>query len=292
MVRHSGAIAIRLLLAAACTVAAGTRAADAQAGPSLAETLARVGGRVTEWFSSARAVVADERVSIQRLRADMAPDSPPRYLDFELRLAWDPSTAETGILPEATVVRQLLRVNGRRPRPRDEEGCLDPKAVTPEPLSMFLPDQRAAFNFTERGRATVDGRSAVVIDYRGVARQTPVVTWKDECASIDLPGWTAGRVWIDAATYDVLRLDERLVGQYDFDVPYAQQRRGAPRSLNLERADSSARYRRVEFTDPPESLMLPEEITVLTVIRGAGAHRIRRGYSGYRRFLAEARVLP
>ena len=37
--------------------------------------------------------------------------------------------------------------------------------------------------------------------------------------SFDLPGRTKGRVWIDGATHDVLRVDEQLMGQFDYMLP-------------------------------------------------------------------------
>ena len=298
MGRHPRTVASHVILIGACAAAGlAVRASpvlEAQAAPSVQDTLARVGDRVAEWFTRARSVMSDERVSIQSLRADMTSDTPPRRLDFELRVAWDPDEALAGAPVEARVMRQLVRVNGRAPRPRDEAGCLDPKNATPEALAMFLPEKRADFQFSHAGRTTIGGRAALMLDYRPRTRRIPDVTWRADCVTVDLPGWTAGRVWIDAETHDVLRLDERLTGQYEFNVPREHQRRGAPRWMVIERADSSVRYRRVEFADPPETLMLPQNVDVVTVFRGAGIqrHRIRQQYSGYRRFLADARVVP
>jgi hypothetical protein len=61
----------------------------------------------------------------------------------------------------------------------------------------------------------------------------------------------------------------------------------------LERADSSIRYRRVEFNNPPDSLVLPAEVETVTVWRGGSTQRTRisQRFSGYRRFIADARVL-
>ena len=40
--------------------------------------------------------------------------------------------------PEATVLRQLVSIDGKPPRAGDEPGCLDPKPVSTEPLAMLL----------------------------------------------------------------------------------------------------------------------------------------------------------
>jgi hypothetical protein len=110
---------------------------------------------------------------------------------------------------------------------------------------------------------------------------------------VSLPGRSRGRIWIDAGTYDVLRLDEHLVGLFDFSVPREHQRRGASTSMTIERADSSIRYQRVTFDDPPETLMLPVSVETVTVIRGGGIQRTRisQRFSGFRRFIGDARVV-
>jgi hypothetical protein len=262
-------------------------------GTGVDETIARVGARVIEWYARAQSIVSTEDVWITPMRFDMSPAEPARHLGFELRVAWDADTA-SGDLPEPSILRQILTINGRPPRANDEPGCMDPKPVSPEPLMMLLPEERRGFQFTPAGTTRVDGRAALMIDYKGIAPGPPEITWTKDCVTIDLPGRARGRIWIDASTYDVLRLDEHLAGWFEFPVPRDHQRRGASPSIVIERADSSIRYRRVEFRDPPETLMLPAQVDTFTVFRGGGIRRTRisQRYSGYRRFLADARVLP
>ena len=275
-------------------LAAAAPAAQQAAPPDVQDTIVRVGRRVAEWYSRAQSIVSLETVVITPLGFDMSPALPARRLGYELRVAWDPVTAGPGTFPEPSILRQILTVNGRAARDTDEPGCMDPKPVTPEPLMMLLPEQRDDFAFTFAGTGRVDGRPVLMFDYKGVAAGTPDVAWTEECVSVSLPGRSRGRIWVDAATHDVLRLDEHLVGMFEFNVPREHQRRGATRSMVVERADSSIRYRRVEFTDPPDTLILPSEVETITVIRGGGTQRTRisQRFSGYRRFLADARVLP
>jgi len=283
-------------VAAAALLAALTASPAAQSAAAVDLTLVmdRVGQRVMAWYSRAQSIVSNEEVWIQQLRYDLTPTESPRRLGYELRVAWDPDLAEPGQLPEATVVRQLMSVNGGPPRTEADSSCYDPKPVSPEPLGMLLPDRREEFRFSVADRTQVNGRDALVVDFESAGRREAEVVWSGECVSVTLPGWSDGRIWIDAASYDVLRLDEHLVGQFGFDVPTEQQRRGATRSMVIERADSSIRYRRVDFTDPAESLMLPSEVEIMTVIRGPGVRRTRiwQRYTGHRRFLGDARVLP
>ena len=98
-----------------------------------------------------------------------------------------------------------------------------------------------------------------MIDYRSVRPEEPKVEWKEECVSIDLPGRARGRIWADPETSEILRLDEGIIGLVDIAVPRKQQRTGGPTYMTIERADSSIRYRRVPFTDPDETLLLPVE---------------------------------
>lgn len=265
-----------------------------QAPVDVDELLTRVGGRVEQWYARAQSIISLETVSIQPLRSDLTPVDFPRRLAYELRVAWDPERAEPGSLPEASVLRQLTSINGRAPRDRDEPGCMDPKPVSPEPLAMLLPARRGQFEFSVAGRTRVDGRAAVMVDYRGIAPGPPDIKWTRECVTVSLPGRSRGRIWIDAETYDVLRLDEHLVGQFDFPVPREQVRRGAAASMIIERADSSIHFRRVQFRDPEETLLLPAAIDTLTIVRGGAAQRTRitQRFSDYRRFLTDGRIVP
>ena len=261
--------------------------------PDLATALLRVSDRVEHWYSRAQTVVSTETVAIQQLRADMSPAEPPRRLAFDLRVAWDPGAVGPRGVPEAAIVREMLSVNGRPARGDDHAGCMDPKPVSPEPLAMLLPARLRESEFSLAGAGRVDDRRTLMIDYRGVAALPAEIAWKDDCVTISLPGRSRGRIWVDADTYDVLRIDDRLVGTFRFDVPREYIRRGAVASMVIERAESSIRYRRVEFQDPPETLMLPAAVDTITVMRGAGLQRVRitQRFTDHRRFLTDSRLV-
>jgi hypothetical protein len=271
---------------------ASSGAAPPARQPDFADTLSRVSRRIEQWYARAASIVSTEHVWIQPLRADMSPLDFPRRLAFELRLEWDPARTGADGAPVANVVREPMRINGRLPSPGDP-GCMDPKPVSPEPLAMLLPARLTESVFRPAGTARVDGRAAIMIDYRGDSSLPDEITWTDECVSLQLPGRSRGRIWVDAETFDVLRVDDRLVGTFSFDVPRDQVRRGASRSMVIERADSSIRYRRVTFSDPEETLWLPASIETVTVIRGAGTQRTRitQRFSDYRRFLTAGRIV-
>jgi hypothetical protein len=263
-----------------------------QPAGDLAATMARVGRRVEQYYARAQSLVALETVRIQPLSADNTPAGFGRHLAYELRVAWDPQHAP-GTLPEATVLREILTVNGRAPRASDEPGCMDPKPVSPEPLAMLLASRREEYSFSLAGTRNVDGRPAVMVDYKPVAAGKAEIEWDDTCVTVSLPGRSRGRIWIDATSDDVIRLDEHLVGLFEFRVPPEQMRGGGPSHMVIERADSSIRYKRVDFRDPQERLMLPASIETMTIIRGSGVPRVRitQRFSDYRRFLTGGRLM-
>ncbi|OFW17076.1 MAG: hypothetical protein A3F70_17390 [Acidobacteria bacterium RIFCSPLOWO2_12_FULL_67_14] len=282
------------VLALLLTGGGTTAAADGpEAGSSLPETLQRVGRRLEQWYSRAQTVVSRESVSIQPLGPDLSPDGFARRLDFDLRVSWDPASGSAEGLPDATVLRDIVRVNGRPAAAQRDSGCMDPKPVSPEPLTMLLPARLDETEFSLAGIGRVDGRASVMIDYRGRRDQPAGIDWTDECVTVSLPGRSKGRVWVDAETYDVLRLDDRLEGWFEFNVPGEFVRRGAARSMIIERAETSIRYKLVAFQDPSEMLMLPVSVETLTVIRGTEIQRVRisQRFTDHRRFLTVGRLV-
>jgi hypothetical protein len=275
-------------------VTARLAATEEPLGPAAVPGLmTRIAERIEQYYARARSIVSQETVQLEPLGIDLLPDgSHVRRLVFELRVAWE-ATTEGARPPEATVLRQLVSVDGRPPRAGDEPGCLDPKPVATEPLAMLLSGRQREFAFTWRDSGRTDGRPSVTLDYKSVKPQPPDVTWKGECVSIELPGRTRGRVWVDRRTADVLRLDEQLTGTVEIRVPKAQMRTGLPTDMIVERADSSIRYHPVEFHDPDEVVMLPESIESLQVIRNSGAPRLRivQRFSNYKRFMTGGRIV-
>jgi hypothetical protein len=288
---HGGDVRPR---AAAIVWALAATAAAQSAAPTAADVsgrLDRVGERVAAYYARARSVTSTETVWIQTLARDFSPVGFARRLVYELRIGWDPLGG--GQASEAQVLRQLLTVNGRTPGPDDEAGCMDPRPVSPEALSLLLPQKRGGYTFTWAGETRLDGRESVMIDYRSVATDPPEIVWTDDCVSVELPGRTRGRLWVDTQTDDVLRLDEHLVGMFEFPVPFDRARGTGPRSMIIERADSSIRFHTVSFEDPDETIVLPRTIETLTFWRNAGVARVRttQTFSDYRRFITEGRVV-
>jgi hypothetical protein len=254
-------------------------------------SVARVGDYVEKYYARAQSLMVDENVAIQPLGLDLRHDGFARRLTYELRVEWNPDA--TGEESPATVTRQLIAINGRPPKPDQEPECLDPRSTSPEPLAFLLPERREKFIFKTAGLGRVNGRAAVMIDYRSVKPEAPKVEWKDECVSIDLPGRARGRIWADPETSEILRLDEGIIGLVDITVPRKQQRPGGSTYMTIERADSTIRYRRVAFTDPDETLVLPWSIETTTIVKNSGSPRTRisQTFTNYRRFVTGTRIV-
>lgn len=287
---RSGAIGILVGLVG---LAASTAAQPQPAVVDVGSMLVRVGERVAEYFARAQSLVCRETVSLQTLNPDLMTDgSRARRLLYDLRIEWLPSP-DSNELPVANVLREIVSVDGRPPRPKDEPGCMDPKPVTPDTLVMLLPSKQSDYSFVFAGVGKQDGRAAVMIDYRSLEKGDVKVTTNKDCLSVEVPGRNRGRVWIDQVTGDVLRLDDRLTGMIDFDVPADRSRGRARGYMTIERADTSIRYRQVTFQDPEETLLVPTSIDTVTVIRNSGAPRVRKTqrFTDYRRFVTEGRIV-
>ena len=258
----------------------------------LAGLLARIGERVEAYYARAQSILCVETVRLQPMDYNFGGAIHTRKLVYELRVSWEPAVGDS--VPEANVLRQLMSIDGRRPKPNEEPGCLDPKPVSLDPLSFLLPHHQPEYKFTYKGSGRTNGRTAVMIDYGPSGSPPAEVKWNESCVSINVPARTTGRLWVDTETGDVLRIDETVRGPYDIEVPVSERRKGANAWLTLDRADSTIRFKAVAFSDPEEMVLLPESMEMMSVIRGSGAPRllIKQDFTGYQRFVTGARVIP
>jgi hypothetical protein len=282
------------MLATAVGLMAG--ALTAQTSPvDLDEILARAAARVEEYIARAQRIVFVEKTIIQYVRSDMTPEGFARVLESDLRVESD-GADDGDASSEPRVVRELKRVNGHLPRKKDDQDCLDPNPISSEPLTFLLPAQREKYVFTWAGPGKGKDKNVVMLDFRELGSGKPEVTERsdrgDGCYSIDLPGRGRGRVWLDASTFEVLRIDQRINAQVDIRVPDRRNRRfGFPDLQVIERLDTSIRYKSFSFSDPEEVVLLPESIDTLMLVRGMQSYRMRQTFSNYRRFVTGGRLV-
>ena len=264
----------------------------------LINTLQRVGERVERFFLRAQSIVCVESVRLQPLNAGLTTDGFARSVESELRLTWEPNS-DPDKVPEAQAVRQVMKVNGRPPKKNDHDNCTTPEqnATETQPLSMLLPGQREKYRFGYAGLGKLEGRNAIMLDYEEIKKvsvKVEEIPGNEDCISYDIDGGMGGRVWIDPATYDVLRLDSRLKGLVDVRMPSKVSRRSGNSYWTVERFDTSIRFKPVSFQDPQETLILPISMSQMRITHGAGTPRLRTNteYTNYRRFLTGARIVP
>jgi hypothetical protein len=279
---------------------AASVAVRAQQPPAdLDSTLTLAAARVEEFFTRAASLVVNEHVYVQPLSFGLSGDGPGRSIESELRLSWTPGADGDGAT-EAQTLRLVHKVNGRKPRRNDRNNCTTAEQHDTETqvLSMLLPSQHGDYVWKFAGRGKIDGRTALLLDFQ--EKQTIAVTdvrvleSNDDCISYNIEGGMRGRVWVDAESYDVLRMDHHLGGQVEVEMPRRlRNRAGVSPIWTVERIDTTFRFKRVRFADPEETLVLPVSSTSLRITRGAGTPRLRVNteYKQYRRFMTGGRVI-
>lgn len=274
----------------------GGAAPDRLDTATLAATLQRAGARVEAFFSRAQSLVCTETVSIQPLSSGLTSEGFGRTIESELRLWWETNDGPTAT---AQTRRQVLTVNRRPPKTNDPNSCTVPEQQDTEtqPLSMLLEEQRGEYEFTSAGTARVQGREALMVDFRHtvpVSVDVSTIDGKDDCVSYALNGGFRGRLWFDRETLDVLRMEQRLSGLIDVKLPrHLLRRPGAEPAWTLERWDTSIRFGTVAFQEPAEALVLPLSSSTLRITRGSGTPRVRTEtkYVNYKRFLTSGRLI-
>jgi hypothetical protein len=266
----------------------GTAAVTTAQPAAPSSVLERVAAYVEEYYSRAQSVLAEETIVFQPLARDLTADGFARRLVYELRFDWNPAPAP-GEAP-VTVARALVRASGPTIVPNEQE-CLAPPAISPEPLAFLLAEQREKYIFEAKGSRRFDGRDTLMFEFRLRAPEPPDVRWMGDCARVDLSGRKRGRIWVDPETAAVLRLDEGLLGPVD--IPGPPGRPWRPHRFTFERNDASIFYSTVTFTNPDETLMLPSHIESVSVVQNAALSRLRitQSFANYRRFITESRLV-
>ena len=260
--------------------------------------MAQVSERLAAYYERAQRLICIERSTVVPIDEHWTMQGFSRTVESELRVDIDAADGEA--LPGPRVKRKVLKVNGREPRDRDAKGragCTDPPPLAAEPLAFLLPSNREQYRFTSVRKVRDGDRSALVIDFTS-SRRGELQLIEDELGHDDCFDWkgplaVSGRLWVDAETYAVLRLERHLAGPTDVRVPVSLQRKYAFTFwLTIDRDDLWVSFAEVAFNDPPEVLLLPQSIESRTMIRsGLQSTRRTQVFSDYRRFLTEGRVI-
>ena len=290
----------RIRFAATALVAVCASSISAAPQPQELEALmTRVGERVAEYYRRAQSVICVEQSTVQPIQSNWTPDGFSRTVESDLRVESDRRPTATRYRHESDSGTFVASTGGRRASGTRRTA---PAARIPtpcrQPLAFLLPAHRDEYRFTSLRNGRERDRAALIIDFMSANRTSRPELVEDERGHDDCFDWsgpvaTRGRVWVDAKTHEVLRVDRRIDGPVDVRVPWKLQRRyHLPAWVVIERDDLTMRYTAVAFSDPDEVVLLPESIESLTVVR-SGLQSIRRTdtFSSYRRFLTAGRVI-
>jgi hypothetical protein len=188
-------------------------------------------------------------------------------------------------------MRELKLMNGKPTPKKPRSSFPDPTAYTTS-IVMLLPENQPHFIFSDAGRADLDGRDVLIVDFAPAKLQAPYVKWNGPFFSFRFQ--TKGRIWIDPATYDVLRIDTHMIEPFEIKSPAVIRRGifiafGPRRKFRIESWEVTIRFSRASFPDIPEPIVLPESAESLRVIQGSRVPRLRTTHSfkDYRRFTSE-----
>src|SRR6478609_9141559 len=182
---RGGLTALTLLVALGIVLSTPT--ADAQA-PVIDELLSRVSKRIAEFYERAQHVICTEKYTVQPIDRGYSPQGFARTVESELRVEADGGEAPG----EATVVREVLKVNGRAPREKDQKdraGCTDPNPLSSEPLAFLLPAHREEYQFRSAGFAKDKDRSVYLIDFESINRNSNPELIEDKSGHDDCFDW-------------------------------------------------------------------------------------------------------
>jgi hypothetical protein len=231
---------------------------------------------------------------VQQIGTGYSPEGFARTVESELHVAPDAGDA----LGEAKFVREIRKVNGRVPRAKEGKeraGCTDPNPLSPEPLAFLLPKNRHEYRFSWGGYGKGKEQNLFFIDYQSIEKEKPAFVedkkGREGCFQINLPV-ERKRLWVDAQSYEVVRIEEHLAARVEIRVPFSQQRKNLlPDVIVVDRFDLITRYKPVAFQNPDEMLLLPASIEQVAVLHGAQSNRKMQEFSNYRRFLTAGRII-
>lgn len=310
MMRRVLFVVASLLLASLTSVVVmgqESQAEDARRVDEKAERLARVveklGESVERYQGGLFSIAYTETIRQERLKRDLkAREGKAKEYVFESVVLREP-LKDGEEESYARSVRRLRSEDGKAAEPGKPYvqkrhkcgGAASPAAAYADPLTFLLPKNQPRYEFSDEGETNLDGRAAHVVRFVPRGQGGPKVETKGDCFWANVP--SEGRVWIDAERGDVLRLEWRIIDAYEFESPRVLKvgglRFGPKRRLRYERMEWVTRFRRVEFKDPAQALLLPVSFESLVVIEGASRPRVRttQTFTGYRRFVSDVKIV-
>ena len=256
-VRHfAHAFALSSALTCACVEARARQPETARADESLQVILARVGEGVGRYHAGLFGLAFTETLTLEELREDMTPKK-TRELVFASVVLREELSKEAGDY-YAETVRRLKTVDGRAAKKGDEAERFAAGTYA-EALNFLLPREQKLYEFKLAGEETVVGRRALRVELLRLGEGEPQVEWKGNSFRIvSAPmRWT---FWVDAESFDVLRVESHLAAPFEFESPRLFRAFGPKTRFKYARHDYAVTFRRVRLKDPEETRLVPDSV--------------------------------
>jgi hypothetical protein len=284
-----------LLLALALLACATSHAQEPEPTPArderLEHILDKVGEGVEKYQAGLFSIAFTETLRREELREDMTAKKSKEYVFDTVVLREALSADEEDYYPRP--VRRLKTIDGKPSKKR-----LGPELnYAVSSLGFLLPKNRGRNRYALDGEETEAGRKLYRIRLVSAGEGEPRVEWKRR--AVGLRFWVVApmvyMIWVDAETFDVLRLESRLAAPFEFDSPraFGFGHLGPSRHFKYATQDYSVRFRRRQFKDPEQTLLVPDSVEWVTVIEGASKPRTRATlrFSDYRRFRSDVKII-
>jgi len=257
----------------------------------LASILKRVGESVERYHAGLFSVRFTETLWQEELKEDLkTPKKSKQFVYDSVLLREELSEVEGDYV--AVTTRRLVTLDGKPWKKKADES----RVTSTYSLNIMLPRYQKLYDISLEGEETLGGRRAFVLLLLRPGEGEPRVEWDGGRFTVVAP--TRTRVWVDAENYDVMQIDSALAEPFEFQSPGVFGggpfgRFGPTKRLRYAREDSLVRFRRVQFKDPEQALLLPESAEWLKVIEGASRPRTRTriAFSDYRRFRSGVKVV-
>ena len=280
------------LLLCACGAA---RAQEAAPTPTRDERLERilekVGEGVARYQTGLFSIAFTETLTREELREDMTAKRSKEYVFATIVAREALSDDEEDYYPRP--VRRLKTIDGKPSKKR-----LGPETdYAVSSLGFHLPKNRSLFQFALEGEATEAGRKLYRIRMLSPGEGEPRVEWQRRAVGFRfrVVAPLVYLIWVDAETFDVLRLESHLAAPFEFDGPraFGFGRFGPSRHFKYAAQDYFVRFRRQQFKDPEQTLLVPDSAEWVAVIEGASKPRTRATlrFNNYQRFRSDVKVI-
>jgi hypothetical protein len=251
--------------------------------------------RVTRYYSELQKVAWADSVRQETLKKDGTPKHKPEEFAFDSIVKLQQPAAEDTAVP--FYVREVNELRIRRGKPVKKGTVIEPTdpgylGIGAIAFLMLNDSRRDNYTFAYAGQGDLEGRRTVVLNVTTPQKTTPRVEFDNKFVGFGIRyhfeifnvQYTKGRIWVDADTYDVVRMEWR---SDPFNFEYKRDTYTHERAMTL-------RFHSVSFENSGQKVLVPESSEFVTTITGIDAptHRTFHSFGNYKRFAGDVKVTP